>query len=219
MATVLVVEDDAALLEILTFNLKREGYNVIEAVSASEALIMLEESKPDLIILDLMLPGLKGEEFLRIIRERKEEMPVIVVSAKDSENTIVNVLKEGADDYLTKPVSIRILLAKVENVLKKRLGNQEKISYRNLEIYPRQHRVTVNNEDVTLTHTEFELLSLLVKHPGMVFTRSQLLNSIWGYESYAQTRTVDAHVSSLRKKLKRADLAIKSVPRVGYKLE
>ncbi len=221
MAKILLVEDDDTLKEILKFNLSRENHSVFDTDNANEALIYMEELIPDLILLDLMLPGLKGEEFLKIIRSNKdtENIPVIIISAKNSEDSIVKLLKTGADDYLTKPFSIKVLLSKIDVHLKKKKADGSILSYGNVTVDLRKHKVSVNGQDVELTHTEFELLGFMIKHPQIVFTRNQFLSNIWGYESDIYTRTVDSHISSLRKKLKSADFKIKSVPKVGYKIE
>lgn len=221
MAKILLVEDDDTLKEILKFNLSRENHSVFDTDNANEALIYMEELIPDLILLDLMLPGLKGEEFLKIIRSNKdtENIPVIIISAKTSEDSIVKLLKTGADDYLTKPFSIKVLLSKIDVHLKKKKADGSILSYGNVTVDLRKHKVSVNGQDVELTHTEFELLGFMIKHPQIVFTRNQFLSNIWGYESDIYTRTVDSHISSLRKKLKSADFKIKSVPKVGYKIE
>ncbi len=221
MAKVLLIEDDAGLREILKFNLSRSGYDPIEAESAQEALLLLEDIVPDLILLDLMLPGLKGEDFLNIIRnnEKLGYIPVVVISAKSEENKVVELLKSGADDYLTKPFSIKILLSKIEVLLKRMNIQKKSIKYGNVEVFVDKHTVTIDGEPVKLTHTEFELLSFMLRHPNVVFTRAQLLSNVWGYDADVYTRTVDAHISSLRKKLKKANFSIKSVPKVGYKVE
>ncbi len=221
MAKILLIEDDTALREIIKFNLEKNSHDVLDTDNANDALIFMEEIIPDIIILDLMLPGLKGEDFVRIVKSKKETkaVPLIIVSAKSDEDKIVELLKAGADDYLTKPFSIKILLSKIDVILKRTNKNTENIKYSNVEIDIDGRKVIIEGKEVSLTHTEFELLRFLINHPKTVFTRSQLLSNIWGYESEIYTRTVDAHISSLRKKLKKANFKIKSVPKVGYKIE
>ncbi len=221
MAKILLIEDDSSLRDIIKFNLKQNSHTVLDTDSANDALIYLEEIIPDIIIADLMLPGLKGEDFLKIVKSKTKtsDIPIIIISAKNNEDKIVELLKAGADDYLTKPFSIKILLSKIDVILKRVIEKKENTKYLNVEIDIKRHKVLVDNKDIILTHTEFELISFLMKHPGVVFTRNQLLSNIWGYDSDIYTRTVDAHISSLRKKLKEAKFYIKSVPKVGYKIE
>ncbi|BAI79899.1 two-component system, OmpR family, response regulator [Deferribacter desulfuricans SSM1] len=222
MATVLVIEDEDSLREIISFNLKKAGFNCIEAADANDALIILDQLLPDLILLDLMLPGLKGTQFLKILKDSDKfsKIPVIIISAKDEETTIVAHLELGAIDYLTKPFSIKVLIAKVNKFLS--LGNTEStdnLKFKNIEIDEKRAKVLVDNKEVNLTHKEFLLLKLFIQHPGRVYTRDELLSHIWGYDSAMMTRTVDAHISSLRKKLGKSGNKIKTIPKIGYKFE
>jgi len=175
-----------------------------------------------LILLDLMLPGLQGDQFLKILRrmDRVSEIPVMIVSAKDSEDEIVSGLDAGADDYLTKPFSIKILLAKTAALLR-RSGStgRETAVHSGICVNTETHRASVDGRDIQLAAKEFELLLLFVRNPEKVFTRNQLLNTIWGYEAEIFTRTVDAHISSLRKKLGEKGRLIRSVPKIGYRME
>lgn len=219
---VLVVEDEANLREILKFNLEKEGYLTEAAMDANEALIFLDEFMPDIILLDLMLPGLKGIQFLRLIKEnpKYKHIPIVVVSAKNSESDIVNALETGADDYITKPFSIKILLTKLKIILKRQTKLESKtILYQGIELDETIRNAKIDGEEISLTHKEFELLSLFLSNPKRVFTRNQLLSNIWGYDSDVYTRTVDSHISSLRKKLGSKGDIIKSVPKIGYKVE
>jgi len=219
---VLVVEDEANLREILKFNLEKEGYLTEAAMDANEALIFLDEFMPDIILLDLMLPGLKGIQFLRLIKEnpKYKHIPIVVVSAKNSESDIVNALETGADDYITKPFSIKILLTKLKIILKRQnILESKTILYQGIELDETIRKAKIDGEEISLTHKEFELLSLFLSNPKRVFTRNQLLSNIWGYDSDVYTRTVDSHISSLRKKLGIKGDIIKSVPKIGYKVE
>jgi two-component system phosphate regulon response regulator PhoB len=219
---VLVVEDEANLREILKFNLEKEGYLTEAAMDANEALIFLDEFMPDIILLDLMLPGLKGIQFLKLIKEnpKYKHIPIVVVSAKNSESDIVNALESGADDYITKPFSIKILLTKLKIILKRQTILESKtILYQGIELDESIRKAKIDGEEISLTHKEFELLSLFLSNPKRVFTRNQLLSNIWGYDSDVYTRTVDSHISSLRKKLGSKGDIIKSVPKIGYKVE
>ncbi len=221
MAKIVLIEDDNALRDIIAFNLKKKSHTVFDTENANDALIYMEEVIPDVIIADLMLPGLKGEDFVKIVKSKAKtaSIPIIIISAKDGEDKVVELLKSGADDYLTKPFSIKILLSKIDVLLKRTQKSSNRIAYSNVEIDMDSRKVFVDGVEISLTHTEFELLVFLMKHPKMVFTRNQFLSNIWGYDSEIYTRTVDAHISSLRKKLNNAKFKIKSVPKVGYKIE
>lgn len=223
MNRILLVEDHQELRELIAYNLEKEGeYEILNAENANDALILLEDGDVDLILLDLMLPGLGGLEFLKIVKgnSRHTNLPVVIISAKNSEQDVVSGLKLGADDYLTKPFSMKVLVAKVETILRRMQTSEGKVfSYGDISIDLEMHKVMAAGEEVTLTVKEFELLLLFIKKPRKVFNRNQLLNSIWGYESDSYTRTVDAHISSLRKKLGAAGKAIRSVPKVGYGLD
>lgn len=223
MSKILLIEDEEALRDIVTFNLENAEHTVVSSDNANDALLYMEELVPDLILLDLMLPGLQGGQFLSLIKSNPKfaKIPVIIISAKSTENDIITGLENGAEDYLTKPFSIKILLAKISVILKRFTDDHTKnnTQYNDIEIDEENHVVYVSGEVVTVTHKEFELLSLFVKHPKRVFTRNQLLNTIWGYDSDVYTRTVDSHVSSLRKKLGDSGKLIKSIPKIGYKAE
>ncbi len=223
MAKILLVEDEAALREIVAFNVKNAGHDIVETDNANDALMLLEEFLPDLILLDIMLPGLKGDQFLTLIRANNKfvQIPVIVISAKNSEEDIVRILEAGADDYLTKPFSMKVLLAKILVVLKR--SRTEAVgafsNYAGISIDEGKRKAFVADDELSLTHKEFELLLLFVKHPRRVFTRNQLLTTIWGYDADVYTRTVDSHISTLRKKLGKTGQVIKSIPKIGYKVE
>ncbi|TYB32801.1 MAG: response regulator, partial [Flexistipes sinusarabici] len=222
-SNILLVEDEHSLREIITFNLKNAGHEVVDTDNANDALIIIEDFIPEIILLDIMLPGLKGAQFLNLIRSNPKyhDIPVIIISAKSSEDDIVRLLEAGADDYLTKPFSIKVLLAKIKVMMKRSPMATDKkiIEYHNILVDENNYRVYCNNSEITLTHKEFELLTLFLKHPRRVFTRNQLLSTVWGYESDVFTRTVDSHISSLRKKLGEKGNIIKSIPKIGYKVE
>ncbi len=223
MAKILLVEDEADLRELLTFNVKNDGHTIVGTDNANDALMLLEEFLPDLILLDIMLPGLKGDQFLKLIRGNAKfaQIPVIIISAKSSEDDIVRLLEVGADDYLTKPFSMKVLLAKIHVMLKRSRSDDtgSLVSYADIVIDETNYKAFVAGSELTLTHKEFELLMLFVKHPRRVFTRNQLLTTIWGYDADVFTRTVDSHISTLRKKLGEAGRIIKSIPKIGYKAE
>lgn len=222
MNRILIVEDEEALRELMSFNLTKAGYDVVEAENANDALIFLEEITPDLVILDIMMPGLKGTQFLQIMKKspKYSYIPVIIVSARSSEPDIVEGLELGADDYITKPFSMKVLIAKVKILLRRQNKKEENIiNYKGIYVDVEKYKVFVDNNEVVLTYKEFELLLFFLKHPKKVFTRSQLLSNIWGYEADLYTRTVDSHISSLRKKLENKGDLIKSIPKIGYVLE
>ncbi len=223
MAKILLVEDEEALREVVAFNIQNAGHDLVETDNANDALMLLEEFLPDLILLDIMLPGLKGDQFLALIRANSKfaAIPVIIISAKNSEEDIVRILELGADDYLTKPFSIKVLLAKVMVVLKRSQTDDHGtfLHYAETSIDEVNHKAFVDGQEIILTNKEFALLLLFIKHPRRVFTRNQLLNTIWGYDADVFTRTVDSHISTLRKKLGEAGQIIKSIPKIGYKAE
>ena len=223
MAKILLVEDEIPLQELVSFNVQNAGHTIIAMDNANDALMRLEEYLPDLILLDIMLPGLKGDQFLKLIRSNSKysRIPIIVVSAKNSEGDIVQLLEAGADDYLTKPFSMKVLLARIKVVLKRSRQDElpEVITYADLKVDEVKHQVYLADQEIILTNKEFELLLLLIKYPRRVFTRNQLLTTIWGYDTEVFTRTVDSHISTLRKKLGEVGQVIKSVPKIGYKVE
>jgi two-component system phosphate regulon response regulator PhoB len=222
MKKILIIEDHEEMRDLISFNLSNNSYETIGFENANEALVFLEDSDIDLILLDLMLPGLKGMQFLKIIRELKKynHIPVIIISAKNTEQDIVSALEAGADDYLTKPFSMKILTAKI-NILLKSKTNQEEdvVKIAGIEIDKTSHKVFIEESEINLSNKEFELLLLMFKNPKKVFTRNYLLDTIWGYSSEVYSRTVDTHISSLRKKLGDKGKIIKSVPKIGYRLE
>ncbi len=223
MAKILLIEDEEALREIVTFNVQNGGHTIVGIDNANDALMLLEDFLPDLILLDIMLPGLKGDQFLTLIRANQKfvQIPVIIISAKSSEGDIVRILEAGADDYLTKPFSMKVLLAKIMVVLKRSRTDAAGalITYAGIAIDETKHKAFVAEQEIVLTNKEFQLLLLLIKHPCRVFTRNQLLTTIWGYDADVYTRTVDSHISTLRKKLGEAGQIIRSIPKIGYKAE
>ncbi len=223
MAKILLVEDEHALRELIAFNLQSAGHNVAAVDNANDALMMLEEVVPELILLDIMLPGLKGDQFLKLVRANAAyaAVPVVIISARSSDDDIVAALEAGADDYLTKPFSMKVLLAKVMVMLKRtrRSDDSAAVRYAGIVIDEEKHLVSVDGTEVSLTNKEYELLRLLVKYPRRVFTRNQLLSNVWGYDAEVYSRTVDSHISTLRKKLGPAATLIKSIAKIGYKVE
>lgn len=222
MKRILVIEDEPDIQELIVFNLKTNGYDAIGTDNANDALIHVEDVQFDLIVLDLMLPGLQGTQFLKILRnmDRVADTAVMIVSAKNTENDVVAGLDAGADDYLTKPFSVKVLLARINALLRRtKESGRSEISHSGITINTETHRVNVDGNDIHLARKEHELLLLFLQNPEKVFTRNQLLNTIWGYDADIYTRTVDAHVSSLRKKLGEKGQLIRSVPKIGYRME
>ncbi len=224
-AKVLVVEDDQTLLSVLKYNLTKESYSVTTATDGIQALEAARKDKPDLIILDIMLPKMSGFEVCRILR-KEMTVPILILTAKDDEIDKIAGLDLGADDYMTKPFSLRELLARVRAMLR-RVEMQAPaapalLSLGDIEIDIGRHAVTRGGKALSLTPKEFDLLAFLVRNKGLVFSRDQLLEKVWGYEYAGDTRTVDVHVRWLREKIEdNPDEPghLLTVRGVGYKLE
>ena len=222
---ILIVEDEAALLTLLRYNLEKGGFEVGEAVDGEEALLMVEERRPDLMVLDWMLPTLSGIEVCRRIRRRPDArpLPIVMLTARGEEADRVRGLDGGADDYVVKPFSPAELLARIRAILRRlrpALGD-EVLRYADLRMDLAAHRVVRGDEPVHLGPTEFRLLRHLLEHPGRVFSREQLLDSVWGPDIFIESRTVDVHVRRLRQALngeRRPDL-IRTVRSAGYALD
>lgn len=223
--TVLVAEDEGALITLLRYNLEREGYRVIEALNGEEALLIASEHQPDLVLLDWMLPQLSGIEVCRRLRTRQEtrNVPIVMLTARGEETDRIRGLDTGADDYITKPFSMTELLARLRAVMRRiRPGLAEDVvRVGDIEMDRVAHRVRRAGEDVHLGPTEFKLLDHLIQHPGRVFSREQLLDAIWGSDVYVEARTVDVHVGRLRKALNpRGERdPIRTVRSAGYALD
>lgn len=225
MSTILLVEDDTIIQELVKFNLEREGYEVLIADNGRTGLDMVKKIKPDLLLLDLMLPELDGYQICKILRadEATADLPVIILSARGEEVDKVIGLELGADDYVTKPFSTRELLARIRARLReeKRLRPSQpvetKVAWGELEIWPLSYIVTLSGKTLNLTVKEFQLLHILATHPYQVFSREHLLEKIWGYNVNGDTRTVDVHISTLRTKLKPMGNVLESVRGIGYR--
>ncbi len=208
MKKILVVDDEKPISDIVKFNLTKEGYEVFTAYDGEEAVEMVKEVEPDLILLDLMLPKMDGLEVAREVR-KTYDMPIIMVTAKDSEIDKVLGLELGADDYVTKPFSNRELIARVKANLRRGASASKEnetpvstdIELGDLIIHPEAYIVSKNGESIELTHREFELLHYLAKHIGQVMTREHLLQTVWGYDYFGDVRTVDVTVRRLREKI------------------
>jgi DNA-binding response OmpR family regulator len=223
--TILVVDDEPAIVDVLTYNLEKNHYRVIVARDGVEALEQARREKPDLIILDLMLPGMDGLEVCRALR-REGELPIIMLTARDEEIDRVVGLELGADDYVVKPFSVRELMARIKTVLRRTSAElktpNQKLKLDLLTLDPERHEVHWGESRIELSALEFELLQTFMRHNGQVLTREQLLNQVWGYDYIGDLRVVDTTVKRLRGKLRSqdpqaGDLLI-TVRGVGYKL-
>ncbi len=203
--SVLVVEDEAALSTLLRYNLEREGYRVQEAHDGEEALLVADEMKPDLVVLDWMLPQLSGIEVCRRLRSRghMRNVPIVMLTARGEETDRIRGLDIGADDYIVKPFSMTEFLARLRAVMRRVRPSlvEDVLSAGEISIDRSTHRVRRANRDIHLGPTEYRLLDQLMQHPGRVFSREQLLDSVWGSDVYVEARTVDVHVGRLRKAL------------------
>jgi two-component system phosphate regulon response regulator PhoB len=203
--TVLIVEDEAAQREVLAYNLQAEGYRVAQADNGEEALLMVAEEAPDLIVLDWMLPNVSGIEICRRLKSRPETkaVPIIMLSARSEEVDLVRGLETGADDYMVKPYSVMELMARVRTQLRRSRPSAmgELLEYQDITLDPETHRVHRDGNALKLGPTEFRLLATLMEKPGRVWSREQLLDRVWGRDIYVDTRTVDVHVGRLRKAL------------------
>ncbi|SDC09606.1 two-component system, OmpR family, alkaline phosphatase synthesis response regulator PhoP [Paenibacillus sp. UNCCL117] len=227
---ILVIEDEPTLARLLTYNLSQEGYEIKVADHGGDGLQAALQQPFDLIVLDIMLPGMNGFEILSKLRQKGNKTPVIILTARNAEEEVVQGLKYGADDYITKPFGVAELLARVSAVLRRTMsgdGLQEKaangekvITAGDLHIYPEKYEVVLGGESIPLRPKEFEVLLYLVQRPGVVITRDDLMNIVWGFDYIGGQRTVDVHVSSLRKKLEmnQQSVQIESIRGVGYKL-
>ena len=223
--TVLVIEDEEDIRELISYNLMRDGFTV-EAVETGEAAVKaVRKTSPSLVLLDLMLPGVDGLEVCRQIRasEGGADIPIIMVTAKGEESDVVKGLEMGADDYVIKPFSPRVLLARVRAVMR-RLDNpppdpHETLQAHNITIHPGRHEVLVDGNAVDLTVTEFRLLHLLAGRPGWVFTRYQIIEAVHGENYLVTDRSVDVQVVGLRKKLGKAGQLIETVRGIGYRFK
>jgi two-component system phosphate regulon response regulator PhoB len=222
---ILAVDDEEDILELLRFNLTKEGFSVLCAATGEEGLKTAHSQRPDVILLDLMLPGMDGLEVARRLKkeEATKDIPVIMVTAKGEEADIVTGLEVGAEDYITKPFSRKVLIARVRAVLRRKAAgpadDQEVVSVHDLTIHPGRREVLVKGKPIELTFTEFGILSFLARRPGWVFTRSQIVDAVKGDEYFVTDRAVDVQIVGLRKKLGSAAKVIETVRGVGYRFK
>lgn len=223
--TILIVDDEASIRELLKFNLQKEGYHVLEAETGTDGLSIAKNEKPDLVVLDLMLPGLDGLEICRNLKSQQNTagIPIIMLTAKNEEIDKIIGLELGADDYLTKPFSPRELVARIKAVLRR--SNKEsspagELMIGKLRLNFSRYEAFLSKDKLELTPKEYELLKLFITNLGRVYSREQLLEKVWGYEYFGDTRTVDVHVRHLRAKLAAEPEiaeAIETVRGVGYR--
>lgn len=222
--TILIVEDEADIASLIKLYLEKEGYHTALAKTGTDALKSLSSERPDMVILDLMLPEMDGLELCKKIRNKSETalLPIIMLTAKTEESDTIVGLELGADDYITKPFSPKALVARMKALFRRleRQSEDKQSSYRYgpLVLDLARHEVTMGGNEVSLTAKEFGLLEHFLRHPGRVLTRDVLLNAVWGYDYYGTTRTVDVHVRRLKLKLPLLDDAVVSVKSLGYKL-
>jgi two-component system alkaline phosphatase synthesis response regulator PhoP len=221
---ILIVEDEEDIAELLEYNLQRQGYLPSVAYTGEDGLALARESRPDLILLDIMLPGLSGLEVCRRLKQDPETagLPVIMLTAKGEEEDVVAGFEAGADDYVTKPFRPKVLLARVQAVLRRsgrrRAREDEIVEFEGLRIHPGRHEVSAGGERIDLTRTEFRILQFLTSRPGWVFTRSQIVRAVHGDDYPVTGRSVDVQVAALRRKLGDRGDMIQTVRGVGYRI-
>ncbi|MBN2131581.1 MAG: response regulator transcription factor [Sedimentisphaerales bacterium] len=223
METILIVEDDPTMLRGLKDNFEFHGYRVLTAEDGEEGLNTALNARPDLLVLDIMLPRINGYEVCRLIRKEKLDTPIIMLTAKGEESDIVLGLNLGADDYVTKPFSIKELLARAEALLRRtRTAEPDVYEFGDCTLDIPARKFTRAKEEVKLSPKEFRLLEMFVKHPGRALTRDEILNCVWGYDSFVGARTIDRFVTTLRNKIEpdpRNPTYIHTLREIGYKFE
>ncbi len=220
---ILLVDDEASIVQLVKLYLEREGYRVQSVGDGLKALDAAHSLHPDLMVLDIMLPGLDGLEVCRRLRAEKETLAILMLTARDEDIDKILGLELGADDYMTKPFNPRELVARVRAILRRSersasSASQEAVHLGDLVIDPARREVTCNGQALELRTQEFEVLLVLAQNRSLVLSREQLLNQAWGYDFYGQTRTVDVHIAQLRRKLAGSSVHIETVTGVGYKL-
>lgn len=226
---ILIVEDDGDISQMLKELLSGQGYETVQAFSGTEALLCMEKRVPQAVILDLMLPGMQGEDVLRGIKEKHPKVSVIVSSARDEVQTRVSLLRAGADDYMVKPFDTEELLARLEAVLRRSAEGGEKLAgeqgevleYKNLRVFTENLLVQAAGQEVSLTKREYMILELLMRHPGKVFTKGNIYESVWNEEFLGEENAVNVHISNIRQKLAKAcpdESYIQTVWGIGFKM-
>lgn len=220
---ILLVDDEPNIIELAQLYLEREGYRIITASNGKAALNAVEKERPALMVLDVMMPEVDGLEVCRTLRGKKDPVAILMLTARDEDIDKILGLELGADDYLTKPFNPRELVSRVKAVLRRsstlsEVTIEKQIQFGDILIDPRRREVRIGGQPVEIRTQEFDLLYTLARHPGIVLSRDQLLDQAWGYDYYGNTRTVDVHISHLRKKLSGSNVKIETVTKVGYKL-
>ena len=223
---ILIIEDEEDIRELVRYNLQRERYQIDEAESGEDGIKLLSQNRPDLILLDLMLPGKDGMEICRELKRSAEfsAIPVVMMTARGEESDVVSGLELGADDYVVKPFSPKVLVARVKAVLRREISEKEAapddvLTIYELMIHPGRHEVTVKDNPVDLTASEFAILHFLARRPGWVFTRYQIVDAVHGEDYPVTERSVDVQIVGLRKKLKKAGEYIETVRGIGYRFK
>ena len=223
MPLIYIVEDDVNIREIETFSLKNSGYTVVDFECARDFYGRLHEKKPDLVILDIMLPDEDGLEILKKLRKNTEtkKIPIIMVTAKTTEIDKVKGLDSGADDYLTKPFGVMELISRVKALLRRSMNMDESKVFvlGEISVDNEKHKVSVEGKDCELTYKEFELLKLMIQNTGIVLSRDVIMERVWGVDFEGESRTLDMHIKTLRQKLGESGKRIKTVRNVGYRME
>ncbi|MFZ1684664.1 MAG: response regulator [Candidatus Zixiibacteriota bacterium] len=223
--SVLVIEDDEDIQELVNYNLTKEGYQISCVASGEDGLRTAKAKLPNLIVLDLMLPGIDGLEICKLIKAdpKTQHIPIVMLTAKGEESDVVTGLELGADDYITKPFSPKVLVARVRSILRRKAkpsGTEEAtVSIHELTIHPGRHEVTAKGKPIDLTFTEFKILQLLARRPGWVFTRYQIVNDIRGDDVLVTDRSVDVQIVGLRRKLGPFGKYVETVRGVGYRFK
>lgn len=222
MALIYILEDDSSVRELESYALKGNGYEVCGFENPKEFYDALNEKKPDLAVIDVMLPGEDGFSVTKKLRSSSDlkNIPIVIVTARDSEIDAVKGLDNGADDYITKPFSVMIFLSRIKALLRRAGDNDccDNYTYKSIVIDDKKHKVYSNGNNVELTFKEYEILKYLIQNKGIAVTRNQLLDKVWGYDSESESRTVDSHILTLRKKLGESGALIETIRHVGYKL-
>lgn len=223
---ILIVDDEESIVTLLQYNIEKAGFETETAMTGTDGLNLAKTKSFDLIVLDLMLPGIEGTEVCKQLRQQQIDTPILMLTAKDDEFDKVLGLELGADDYLTKPFSPKEVVARIKAILRRTNKNQEAqtqfIKISDLVIYPEQYEATMGQQVLSFTRKEFELLLYLAKHKGKVLSRDQLLSAVWNYDFTGDTRIVDVHVSHLREKIEpdtKQPVYIKTIRGLGYKME
>jgi len=221
MALIAIIEDEQDLLDLLEYNLQKEGYETFAAISVKPIEKLLEEEQPDLMIVDRNLPGTEGSEFVQLLRNRGINIPVIFLSAKVADNEIEEGFMRGGDDYVTKPFNVKELIHRIRAILRRSKPEEsDEVKYRDIVIKPKSFEVFVNGKKIDLTRLEFKLLLELVTHKNIVLSRDQLLERVWGDDGDYQDRTVNVAVNRLKEKIDpdKSKNYIKSIRGVGYQV-